>query len=603
MPRKKQADPPYRWIVTAPANGRTHAAEIRAEDADGKTLFEDRANLSDAAARRRVAKGLVEKLKLRDREKPLKALEEAYFDKRDELRRQRENGQADARAEAEAQPDQAPEAPPPALDICDTAPDSIRRPLCLAAAHAYACAWPHVRVTVTQGVNTKTGEVVTYNPPRVQSQAVPAVVRDDGQVFLDPVEALPGALPFAELGLEVRLPFQPPPDRSWSGAGLKRFAQGERPDPGKVFNQVYAVANRFMDFDRSLADQPTMCKLVACFVLASYLLDAFNVAPYLWPNGDKGAGKTNLLVVICEMAYLGQVVLAGGTYASLRDLADYGATLAFDDAEVVMDVKRMDPDKRALLLAGNRRGATVTVKEKGPGDAWYTRHVNTYCPRMFSAIRLPDDVLGSRTIILPLVRSSDPAKAKAQVLDHSTWPCDRRRLLDDLWALGLAHLRELRQHDAQAAAKAKLSGRDLEPWRAMLAVAHWQEFRCGYEGLFAAMEKLSVKYQEERSDLEARDPVRVAIKALFRLLRGQDGLDFAPKELASAMNAVAAEDGLVEDGADGPKDYTNARKVGWLLKRLRFSRDQRGGEAKRWKAGRADVEGLARAYGMTTPKD
>ena len=57
-----------------------------------------------------------------------------------------------------------------------------------------------------------------------------------------------------------------------------------------------------------------------------------------------------------EMAYLGQTILSGGSYATLRDLADYGACLAFDDCEDIMDTKRSDPDKRALLLAGNRRG-------------------------------------------------------------------------------------------------------------------------------------------------------------------------------------------------------------------------------------------------------
>ena len=36
------------------------------------------------------------------------------------------------------------------------------------------------------------------------------------------------------------------------------------------------------------------------------------------------------------------VVLAGGTYATLRDMADYGATLAFDDCENIMDAKRVD---------------------------------------------------------------------------------------------------------------------------------------------------------------------------------------------------------------------------------------------------------------------
>src|SRR5262249_22319572 len=159
---------------------------------------------------------------------------------------------------------------------------------------------------------------------------------------------------------------------------------------------------RYMDFRRSLTSQETMCELVACYILGTYLLDAFGVVGYLWPNGDKGCGKSNFLYVITELAYLGQVILAGSSYAALRALDDYGATLAFDDAEGVMDIKRTDPDKRALLLAGNRRGASVTVKEPAGDRGWVTRYIHAFCPRLFSAIKLPDEVLESRSIIIPL---------------------------------------------------------------------------------------------------------------------------------------------------------------------------------------------------------
>jgi len=59
-----------------------------------------------------------------------------------------------------------------------------------------------------------------------------------------------------------------------------------------------------VDFDRSLADQRTMAELVACYVLATWLLDTFNVVGYLWPSGERGSGKTVLLHTVAEMAYL-----------------------------------------------------------------------------------------------------------------------------------------------------------------------------------------------------------------------------------------------------------------------------------------------------------
>src|SRR4030095_11148697 len=105
--------------------------------------------------------------------------------------------------------------------------------------------------------------------------------------------------------------------------------------------------------------------------------------------------------------------------------------------------KRSEPEKRELLLAVNRRGSTIPVKESAPNGIWRTRYVNTFCPRLFSAIRLPDTVLASRTIVVPLIRTPDREKANADPLDYALWPHNRDALKDDLWALVLANLPEI----------------------------------------------------------------------------------------------------------------------------------------------------------------
>jgi hypothetical protein len=63
-----------------------------------------------------------------------------------------------------------------------------------------------------------------------------------------------------------------------------------------VFWRLVAVIDTSLDFSRSLASQEEMCELVACYILATYFLEAFSVIGYLWPNGDKGSGKTTLEV-------------------------------------------------------------------------------------------------------------------------------------------------------------------------------------------------------------------------------------------------------------------------------------------------------------------
>ena len=133
--------------------------------------------------------------------------------------------------------------------------------------------------------------------------------------------------------------------------------------PARCIRADKSRVNHFMHFSRSLAAQRAMVLLVACYVLAMWFLDAFNVIGYLWPNGDRGSGKTQLLRVVAKLSYLGELITSASTFASLRDLADYGACMAFDDAENMAEGKDMDSNKRSLLLAGNRRDATVTLKE------------------------------------------------------------------------------------------------------------------------------------------------------------------------------------------------------------------------------------------------
>ena len=333
---------------------------------------------------------------------------------------------------------------------------------------AYAAAWLPCRVTVVESTNAR-GQIVRHDPPATRVETRLFVVAQDGRVYGEG-----GDKPLEELGLEVKLPETPPPDATWSARAIKRYRRGERPDPAEVYGRLVEVVDRFIDFDRSLGRQHDMAAMIACYILATWFLDAFNVIGFLWPNGDRGCGKTQLLTVVARLAYLGEVILAGGSYPALRDLADYGACLAFDDAENMADHAPRDPDKRALLLAGNRRGNTVPVKELVGDKKWVTRRVNTYCPRLFS--RHPAARPDPGEPRASWCRSSARWTASGPTPTRPTRPSGRTTgatLVDDLWALALANLPELPPHEAAVNREARLTGRSLEPWRPILAVARW----------------------------------------------------------------------------------------------------------------------------------
>jgi hypothetical protein len=514
---------------------------------------------------------------------------------------------------------------PAQVELLDESPLSLRRPLALIEGHAYAAIWPWVKITATE-VRNKSGEVIKLQVPEVRTEQRLAIVRNDGVIFGEQMDK-----PFEALGLEVKLPEIPATPKLWQTRSVKTYRQGQRPEPKAVFGAIKTVVHRFIDFNRSLASQDTMCEMVSCYILATWFLDAFPVIGYLWPNGGKGSGKTQLLTVIAELAYLGQMLQASGSMATLRDLADYGATLCFDDAEHIMDLKKGDPDKRTLLLAGNRQGSCITVKEQGANGQWHTRYVQTFCPRLFSAIRLPDPVLASRTIIVPLIRTADPEKANADPCDYRLWPFSRASLVNDLWALAVCHLADLPRYDALVADTATLLGRNLEPWRAILAMAHWLTDG-GVDGLAGRMTKLAHAYQEERRELEPPDLTAWTIQGLgtccIKCIESATALDAHQENLAcassasSASSSSSAERGgpwifatdviteevkrlLGEAQTDINPESINSQRIGKILKALRLEKlkQEKRGEARKWRVTQDDLVTHFVTYCLSLPEE
>lgn len=445
-------------------------------------------------------------------------------------------------------------------EILDTLPDQIRRPLSLLRGRAYLATW----------IGLKAG-----NNCRVSL----AIVRDDGRLYLRDGEGVAGGEPLSALDMPVSLKTAVEENLRWGGKALKEYIAGGRHDPAEAFDQLKQCADHFLDFGkRNFGSSEELAELISCFIISTYLLEAFPVTGYLWSTGFSGSGKTTLLQVACKVAYLGQMILASGTFAALRDMADYGATLCFDDAENLSDDRKTDPDKKALLLAGNHKGIVVPMKEPGANGTWNIRYVNAFCPRLFSAISLPDPVLSSRSILIPLVKSADMEKSKRDPAQDCDWPHLPAELRDRLYSIALANLPAMPWFDARATKRSALYGRDYQPWRAILGVALWLEEKCGVKGLFDRMHNLAVSYQTERAAIEEMSPSKLLVMALVRLFGGrQETIEFAPAEVADAMNTMADELELSKQG----DTFTNAKKVGHLLQRLRIKRASRNPDAKK----------------------
>jgi peptidoglycan/xylan/chitin deacetylase (PgdA/CDA1 family) len=499
------------------------------------------------------------------------------------------------------EPPPARKAAPPIFDLLDEAPATLSRPLAFLEGHSYVATWLWVQKTVNETLGNG-GNVVRHDPPIVTKEKALFIVRNNGTVF--------GPDDMDRLALEVNLPDVPQEDKLWRTVGMNAYRSGMRPNYAKVYERVVSVFDRFIDFDHSFGQQREMSELSACFSLSTWFAPAFTVLGYPWPSGERGSGKTQWGHCWVNTSYLGMVVLASGSFAALRDLANYGAALLVDDAENLANLYKTDPDKRALFLAGNRRGATIPLKEPNPnGKGWQTKWVNAFCPRGFTAISLPDPVLDSRSIRIPLVRTADRRKGNADPADLRLWPSDQRQLQDDLWATALALMPDAAEVWAELDNETELIGREFEPWRAIIAVGRLFE-RHGVGGLEGRIRQLMRSYQEEKADVDNGDRALQTLRAILYQKLGDKALDVLDimdvfpgesekimvnsSQLAETIKQIAEQEGM-------NSEWVSSRAVGWQLKALRFERERDSSSSKRTRLRVITAQRLVKlcqAYGL-----
>ena len=221
-------------------------------------------------------------------------------------------------------------------------------------------------------------------------------------------------------------------------------------------------------FTRYLVLPPGAPLALAAWVMATWLVDAFEVAPYLAiTSAEKRCGKTTLLDLL---SYVVREPLATANIseaALFRVVEERRPTLLVDEAQILRDRTERSAALHDLLAAGHVRGHPVYRVAKA-GDSFHLERYDPFGLKALALIGELTDVLADRSIRVRMHRRAPhEAVARFRRTRVRGETEDLRRRLE-AWAV--ANEARVREAYALVDPPAWLNDRAADNWSALWAV-------------------------------------------------------------------------------------------------------------------------------------
>ena len=210
-------------------------------------------------------------------------------------------------------------------------------------------------------------------------------------------------------GRLVPPPFAYEPLRGrWPESDLEAFlAQPAAPELSELVPIVRQILCHYVEFARP--EDATLC---ACWIVGTYVHQAFRAFPRLNLHGERGSGKSKLLEIIAALAFNGLLLIDPTPAVLFRLIGPLRPTLCLDEMEGLDGSD--DKAIYSILNAGYKAGATVARIE---GDASNRRPVGfeVYGPVAFGSITGLNTTTADRSITIHMVRGGDMATINRSV--------------------------------------------------------------------------------------------------------------------------------------------------------------------------------------------
>ncbi len=338
-----------------------------------------------------------------------------------------------------------------------------------------------------------------------------------------------------------------------------------------LFREVKDFVHRYLELPANFED------IASLYVLLTWVYEFSPSIPYLRVIGDWGSGKTRFLQVVGDICFR-PIFASGATTPApiFRILEQFRGTLVLDEADFKDSSAWVEMVK--LLNNGYRPGMPVLRADKENGK-WFPRSYQGFGPKLL-ATRYPfkDEALESRCLtaeMLPLTREDIP-----RILPQS-FQGEVNSLRSKLLTFRFANLMRLKGKSfGNEMLEPNLQPRLQEiliPLRVMLNGDHSMA-----DALAGFVHRLQETLLSRRRESDAGRAL-AAIVALHK-----EDKELSSKNISEKANEIDEEAPIL-----------NSEKVGWLTRRLGFSKDKGGSSRRRvigWDQER--VERLVKQYGL-----
>lgn len=175
--------------------------------------------------------------------------------------------------------------------------------------------------------------------------------------------------------------------------------------------EVYDLILKQLDYWMDLPEETK--KIIAIWIIGSYMHESFNTYPYLFFNAMRGSGKTRLLRVVAHLGNKGDGSIQNDMKEAVLFRMERNKILCIDEFENVGSKEKAT--LRQILNSAYKKGLKVSRMKKvsGKGEEKFVKEdFEPYMPVCMANIWGMDEVLGDRSITIILEKSNNPAKVK-----------------------------------------------------------------------------------------------------------------------------------------------------------------------------------------------